>query len=50
LRTLACTVAAAALLFGAPAALAHEGKPNYRSVVTKLTPAVPGVTEVTTEG
>ena len=33
MRTLACTVAAAALLLGAPAALAHEGNPNYRSVV-----------------
>ena len=44
MRTLACTVAAAALLFGAPAALAHQGNPNYRSVVTKLTPAVAGVT------
>jgi hypothetical protein len=45
LRTLACIVAVAALLFGAPAAaLAHQGNPNYRSVVSKVTPAVPGVT------
>jgi hypothetical protein len=43
LRTLACTVAAAVLLFGAPAALAHQGNANYRSVVTKVTPAVSGV-------
>ena len=38
LRTLACTVAAAALLLGAPVALAHQGNPNYRSVVTQSRP------------
>ncbi len=43
MRTLACTVAAAALLFGAPVALAHQGNPNYRSVVDAVTPAVSGV-------
>jgi hypothetical protein len=43
LRTLACTVAAVALLLGAPVALAHEGNPNYRSVVSSVTPAVAGV-------
>jgi hypothetical protein len=45
LRTLACTVAAAAaLLLGAPAALAHQGNPNYRSVVSQLSPPTRGVT------
>ena len=43
MRTLACTVAAAALLLGAPVALAHQGNPNYRSVVTSVTPAAKGV-------
>ncbi len=43
MRTLACTVAAAALLVGAPVALAHQGNPNYRSVVGAVTPAVKGV-------
>jgi hypothetical protein len=44
LRTLACAVAAAALTLGAPAAaLAHQGNPNYRSVVKQVTPATPGV-------
>ena len=43
MRTIACTVAVAALLLGAPAALAHQGNPNYRSQVTRVTPAVKGV-------
>jgi hypothetical protein len=43
LRTLVCTVAAAALLLGAPVALAHQGNPNYRSEVRLLTPATKGV-------
>ena len=43
LRILACTVAAAALLIGAPVALAHQGNPNYRSVVTSITPEVKGL-------
>ena len=42
MRTLACTAAAAALLLAAPVALAHEGNPNYRSVVSTVTPDVPG--------
>jgi hypothetical protein len=42
-RTLACTAAAVALLLGAPVALAHEGNPNFRSVVTSVTPAVEGI-------
>jgi hypothetical protein len=44
LRTLACVVAAAALTLGAPAAaLAHQGNPNYRSVVKTITPATNGL-------
>jgi len=43
LRTLVCTVAAGALLLCAPAALAHQGNPHYRSVVEQVTPAVPGL-------
>jgi hypothetical protein len=43
LRTLACAVGVAALLIGAPAALAHQGNPHYRSVVDHVTPATPGV-------
>jgi hypothetical protein len=44
LRTLASVVAAAALILGAPAAaLAHQGNPNYRSVVKTVTPATSGV-------
>jgi hypothetical protein len=42
-RTLVCTAAAAALLLGAPVALAHQGNPNYRSVVRSITPGVQGV-------
>jgi len=43
LRTLTVTAAVVALLLGAPVALAHQGNPNYRSVVTSVTPAVKGV-------
>ena len=44
MRTVVCAVAAAALTFGAPAAaLAHQGNPNYRSVVNRVMPATPGV-------
>ena len=42
-RTLACTVAAAALLLAAPVALAHQGNPNYRSVVKSVTPETSGI-------
>ena len=42
MRTLACAAAAAALLLGAPVALAHQGNPHYRSVVTSVTPADAG--------
>jgi hypothetical protein len=45
MRTLKCAVAAVAfLLIGAPAALAHQGNPNYRSVVKYVNPPVKGVT------
>jgi hypothetical protein len=44
LRTFACVVAAAALTLGAPAAaLAHQGNPNYRSVVKTVSPATSGL-------
>jgi hypothetical protein len=43
LRTLAYAAAVVALLIGAPVALAHQGNPNYRSVVTSVTPALKGV-------
>jgi hypothetical protein len=43
LRTLAYTAAATALLLGAPAALAHQGSPNFLSQVNAVTPAVSGV-------
>ncbi|HVP01623.1 MAG TPA: hypothetical protein VMT10_03555 [Solirubrobacteraceae bacterium] len=43
-RLAAPLVAVVALLIGAPAALAHGGNPNYRSVFTGVTPhAFPGV-------
>jgi hypothetical protein len=45
MRTVTCAVAAVALLLiGAPAALAHQGNPNYRSVVKSVSPPVKGVT------
>jgi hypothetical protein len=43
LRTLTVAAAVVALLLGAPVALAHQGNPNYRSVVTSVTPATKGV-------
>jgi hypothetical protein len=43
LRILACAAGVAALLIGAPVALAHQGNPHYRSVVNHVTPAMPGV-------
>jgi hypothetical protein len=43
LRTLACAAALVALLLGAPVALAHQGNPHYRSVVTSVSPALTGV-------
>ena len=38
----AALVAFVALLFAAPVALAHEGNPNYRSVIKGVTPATNG--------
>jgi hypothetical protein len=44
LRTFACVVAATALTLGAPAAAhAHQGNPNYRSVVKTISPATSGL-------
>jgi hypothetical protein len=43
LRTLACLAGVVALLIGAPAALAHQGNPHYRSVVKRVTPALSGL-------
>ena len=42
-RILAWVAAAAALLAAAPAALAHQGSPNFLSQVNAITPAVPGL-------
>jgi hypothetical protein len=43
LRILAWVAAAAALLAAAPAALAHQGSPNFLSQVNAITPSIPGV-------
>ncbi len=43
MRTLALGAAVVALLLSAPVALAHQGNPHYRSLVTSVTPAVKGV-------
>ena len=43
MRTLAYAAAVVALLIGAPVAFAHQGNPNYRSVVNRVMPATPGV-------
>ncbi len=43
MRTLAFGAAVVALLLSAPVALAHQGNPHYRSLVTSVTPAVKGV-------
>jgi hypothetical protein len=40
----ALALGAAAALLAAPAAAAHQGNPNYRSVVDSVTPAVKGLT------
>jgi hypothetical protein len=44
MRIVTWVVAAAALLAGAPVALAHEGSPNFLSQVNNVSPAVDGVT------
>ena len=43
MRTLTVAIALVALALGAPVALAHQGNPNYRSLVTSVTPTVKGV-------
>ena len=43
MRTLAYAAAVVALLIGAPVAFAHQGNPNYRSVVTSVTPGEKGI-------
>jgi hypothetical protein len=43
LRAVAAGAALLALLAAAPAALAHQGNPNYRSVVDGVIPNTPGV-------
>ena len=43
MRIVTWVAAAAALLVGAPVALAHEGSPNFLSQVNQVTPAAPGV-------
>jgi hypothetical protein len=43
LRTLACAAAVVSFLLAAPVAFAHQGNPNYRSVVTSVTPSQKGV-------
>jgi hypothetical protein len=44
MKIVAATALAVALLIGAPVALAHQGNPNYRSVVSSVSPAVKGLT------
>jgi hypothetical protein len=43
MRIVTCVAAAAALLAGAPVALAHEGSPNFLSQINQVTPAADGV-------
>jgi hypothetical protein len=43
MRILSGAAVAAVLLLGATTALAHEGNPNFRSQVERVTPAVDGV-------
>jgi hypothetical protein len=42
-RRLSCALAAAGLLLGAPAALAHQGDPNFLSRVNAVRPATEGL-------
>lgn len=44
MRHRSCALAVAALLLGAPAALAHQGSPNFLSQVTAVEPPADGVT------
>jgi hypothetical protein len=43
LRTLTVAAAVIALLLSAPVALAHQGNPHYRSLVTSVSPTLKGV-------
>jgi hypothetical protein len=43
MRIVTCVAAAAALLAGAPVALAHEGSPNFLSQINEVTPVARGV-------
>jgi hypothetical protein len=43
MRIVTCVAAAVALLAGAPAALAHEGSPNFLSQINQVTPVADGV-------
>lgn len=43
MRTVIGAVMVSALLVAAPAALAHQGNPHFRSTVKSVTPAMPGV-------
>jgi hypothetical protein len=43
MRIRTCVAAAAALLAGAPVALAHEGSPNFLSQINEVTPAADGI-------
>jgi hypothetical protein len=43
MRIVTWVAAAAALLVGAPVALAHEGSPNFLSQINEVTPAATGV-------
>jgi hypothetical protein len=42
-RTIAVVAGVAVLLVAAPVALAHQGNPNYRSEVKRITPSTPGL-------
>jgi hypothetical protein len=43
MRIVTCVAAAAALLVGAPVALAHDGSPNFLSQINEVTAAAEGV-------
>jgi len=47
-RTVAVVAGVAALLLGAPVALAHQGNPNFRSEVKRITPPIQGLTVTVT--
>jgi hypothetical protein len=43
MRTVVSVAAVVALLLSAPVALAHQGNPHYRSVVSSVTPSAQGI-------